>query len=259
MEEYKFEKIDLEISDYRKKILVRLQNYYKYLRYNDEKDREILEAIDEEYFIPQFWWGDVSNTGPMKAVILGNNPSLRIKGKINDLSDLFKDDIRNKLELNIKLSNRNNEINNVLINCDNAYFSKWCSNCFKDIKNFNDFTGVAIYNLFGFYSKSFPDDLDIEESHISIIPDIKNNILNQIEKSKIIILLWKSSWKNWRKVLDYENNKDKFKNKEIYVVNELSQVNTNILKAIPMPIELLEKMYKDEEIKKREEYIKEIF
>ncbi len=241
MEEYKFEKIDLEISDYRKKILVRLQNYYKYLGYNDEKDREILEAIDEEYFIPQFWWGDVSNTGPMMAVILGKNPSLRIEGKINDLSDLSNDDIRNKLELNIKLSNRNNEINNVLINCDNAYFSKWWSNCFKDLNDFKDFSGVTIYNLFGFYSKSFPDDLDIEESHISKIPDIKNNILNQIEKSKIIILLWKSSWKNWRKVLDYENNKDKFKNKEIYVVNELSQVNTNILKAIPMPIELLER------------------
>ena len=129
---------------------------------------------------------------------------------------------------------------------------------FNDLNEFNDFNGVAIYNLFGFYSKSFPDDLDIEESHISKIPDIKNHILNQIEKAKIVILLWKSSWKNWRIVLDYEDNKDKFKNKEIYVVNELSQVSTNILKAIPIPIELLETMHKDEEVEKREEYIKSI-
>jgi len=112
--------------------------------------------------------------------------------------------------------------------------------------------------LFGFYSKSYPDNLDPKESHIYQIKELKKLILNQIEKSKIVILLWKSSWKDWRVVLDYENNKSKFLNKELYVVNETSQVNSNILRSIPISIDLLEEMYKKENIIRRQKYIKDI-
>ena len=227
----------------------------------DDYQKEILNNIQKRftnnYLIPQFWWGDISDRSPsnekMKAVILGKNPSLECYKYPNDISD--NKEYHKELTKNLKLDNRDNDIRDLLINKNDSFFHNWwIKEAFKDIE-LKTMKGIAIYNLFGFYSKSLPDNIDIRLSHIYQIEEIKNHIIKQIKNSNHIFLMWISSWNMWKEVLGEEV----FENKDIYVVNLKGNYNKSILNAVPFKKQQLDIIYDESIINKRKNDIKKIF
>ena len=249
--------IDDQITDYIRDTLFRLQKKYQCLGYAGKEKNKIERFDKTREFIPQLWWGDIENE-KVKVLILGKNPSLCVKadGTIDDLSDNIE--CKDALNVNLQFSNREDRIKNLPLDTSNSYFSKWWLESFEGIK-IEQMNGIAIYNLFGFYSKYYPDKLDAKESHVYKIDGLKEHILSQFKTAQYIFLLWKSSWKDWRIVLDFDKNAKDFQDKKIYVVNEKSQVNHKLINATPIPIEQLEKMYNEDQINKIQDDIKTIF
>lgn len=245
-----------ELKKYIDEDLQYIQFNSRYVK-EDEQNAIKTEVISSK-LIPQFWWGDVSNTGEMKAIILGRNPSLKIKSdirsKLTDLADNASDRLKKMLNDNLNIYDRSYEINNLLLNEEeNAYFSYWWkNNAFSGLK-LQSMNGIAIYNLFGFYSSKFPDNIDYNQSHICKVDGIRNYIRKQIENADNIFIMWKSSWQMWKDVLN--TNGDIFEGKNIYIVNGNCSRNTQLQNAVKMSIEELDDIHKEE----RKAIIKAIF
>ncbi len=219
------------LNDYIKNCLVNLQN--KYIQNEIKKN----PTIKSKNLIPQFFWGDTANTENMKAVILAKNPSFNIEGKSNDLKD--NKNLASLLKDNLNIDSRTHEIRDLLFisnyNGYAPYFSKWWMEAFNEL-GLNDMQGIAIYNLFGFYSKNFPSKIDVKESHINYFDEIKKRIETQIRNSQCVFLMWISSWLLWKKIL----GEDIFKGKTIYVVNARGNCNHILKNSVPMTVEELD-------------------
>lgn len=215
------------IDEYDEKIKKLQDNYLT------AKERKAVGGLT---LIPQYWWGDIENE-KLKAVIFGKNPRLNTNNELslNDLTD--NDTFSGELKRNKKFNDRDEQVFNLLFdeNCSNAYFQKWWRDSFKELVS--NMSGIAIYNMFGFYSGDSDKEININESHILMVKGIKEHIIKQIKSCKSIFLLWKGSWSNWVDILGL----DTFKGKTIYVINEFNSSNQIISKAIPMTPEELNK------------------
>ncbi len=191
-----------------------------------ENEKELIKEKGIKELIPQFWWGDIDCEEP-EMVILGRNPSFCI----DDILDnkYFSDDFKKNI-------NGNNESKNLLLGQDKIFIcsgvSRWWREAFKG-RNITSMEGIAIYNLFGFYSKKYPKNIDIKLSHINVLEDLKEKIVKQIKSSKIVFLMWEKSFDAWKELLGKEN----FKGMNIYVVNHKCACNRYLKSSYPMLVD----------------------
>jgi hypothetical protein len=188
--------------------------------------------------IPQFFWGDLTSPN---IIILGKNPVYSIDDEIDNR------DFSSFLNQNLKTNERDEETVNLLTNLKSKFASsgtsRWWRKSFKGWSDFSDENikfedlplnkrcnfmseyKIAIFNMYGFYSKSL-NSRPNNKSYI-IENDFKEELVSIISNAKKIYIMWEASLNWWFGKdgildLDIHNLANKV---EVYIVNGKCKCN----------------------------------
>lgn len=157
--------------------------------------------------IPQLWWGCVDNPN---IVILAKNPCL----SISDLYENSNNAIKTILVENLIRKNNDNKIVDTLFSRESIISTtttaNWWHQAFKEFQNendgfVNDFLSknrIAIFNLFGYYSHSFPYSVDEIKSVMN--KDYVDYITGKVKNAKCVIVIWGE--KHWKALNVIDDN-----------------------------------------------------
>ena len=158
--------------------------------------------------IPQFFWGYLTNPD---IIILGKNPVYSLDDEIDNR------DFALFFEQNLQINERDEDTVNLLTNLKSAFASSGTSRWWrKSFKGWSDFSNenikfedlplnkrcnfmseykIAIFNMYGFYSKSL-SSRPKTNSYI-IENDFQKELASIIGRAKKVYVMWEASMNWW--------------------------------------------------------------